>query len=821
MVNRIAAGEIIIAPANALKEMLENSIDAGSTAIDILVKDGGLKLLQISDNGSGIEKDDLAILCQRFTTSKLRDFEDLSKLTTYGFRGEALSSISHIAHLTVTTKTRDSPCAWKVAYNDGKPTTDAPAPVAGKNGTLLVVEDLFFNIPSRRRAFKSPAEEFGRVLDVIGRYAIHCTQASFSCKKYGDLHPSLIVSSSTAATSSKSKAPEVDRIRQVYGSAIANELVEVNIPAKPEYGFLGGKGQITGANYSTKKSTPPVFFINHRSVASDPLRRALLQGVYARHLPRGGHAFVYLALDFDPRNLDVNVHPTKREVRFLYDEEIIEHICQVVQEVLASQGSSRTFQTQTILATSGISASSIGGSSGIAFSMDKRAKSALGEGSSGAGNFAMAGSQDYRDNSAPFSQPQKKQYEYKMVRTDAHQQTLPTMFREAFHNNVVKKKTTSKAVVVDEDDFELEEESSFGIPTRPASKSGEDVRPSGSDDNHIPTNQLTQSRKRSYSGNVLQYVDRPRADVRLRSVRELKKELEEHVHNGLTQVLAEHTYIGVVDYRRRLAAFQHKVKVYIVDYGTLSQAIFYQSALAEFSNLGTVTLHGETENNDEEKEEDIGELGIKVADVLDREDSQYDESQITALWQMREMIEEYFSIRFATEEEVEADSQEGAESVPPSQAESQEKGEANGEEDGESPVDEFWRSRIVTLPMILKGYAPPIAKLPIFLDRLLTQITYNDEKECFRGILQELARFYAPEPILDGNEEELADSEYTEEEKKEAAEFRAQRREAIADSLEHYIFPAVKHRLLAPRGLMKDVVEIANLPGLYKVFERC
>ncbi|KAF9945531.1 DNA mismatch repair protein, partial [Modicella reniformis] len=136
VVNKIAA-------ANALKELIENSLDAKSTSIQILVKDGGLKLLQIQDNGHGIKVEDMAIVCERFTTSKLRTFQDLSTMSTYGFRGEALASISHVAHVTITTKTKNSVCAYKASYSDGvivpvKPgATAVPKPCAGNDGTQI------------------------------------------------------------------------------------------------------------------------------------------------------------------------------------------------------------------------------------------------------------------------------------------------------------------------------------------------------------------------------------------------------------------------------------------------------------------------------------------------------------------------------------------------------------------------------------------------------------------------------------------------------------------------------------------------------------
>ncbi|CAG8525033.1 2781_t:CDS:10 [Paraglomus occultum] len=342
VINRIAAGEIIRRPSNALKELLENSLDAGATNIQILVKDGGLKLLQIQDNGHGIRKEDMAIVCERFTTSKIETFEDLSRISTYGFRGEALASITHVAHVTITTKTADSSCAYRAHYADSKlvppkPGVSAePKPCAGNIGSLITVEDLFYNAPTRREALKNTSEEYKRILDVVNRYAIYNAGISFTCKKQG---------SNIADVSTLANASTLDNIRQIYGSSTASELLELKKDV--ESLDLKVKGYVSNANYNVKKMAF-LLFINHRAVESLALKKTI-ESIYANFLPKGTHPFIYISLEMKPQNIDVNVHTTKREVHFLYEDEIIAAIGDVIHERLAGADTSRSFLTQTLL----------------------------------------------------------------------------------------------------------------------------------------------------------------------------------------------------------------------------------------------------------------------------------------------------------------------------------------------------------------------------------------------------------------------------------------------------------------------------------------
>lgn len=349
VVNRIAAGEIIHRPANALKEMIENSLDAGAKMIRIQLRDGGLKMLQVQDDGNGVAYNDLPLLCQRFATSKLRTFSDLQNMTTFGFRGEALASISYVsANMNVVSRTKDSEIAFKASYANGtlvpvKPGQSSdPKPCAGSQGTFITAEDLFFNVPQRKRALKSASDEYAMALDVVSKYAVHYggRGVGFSCKKAASAMVDLSVPSSINTST-------LDAIGAVYGSKVSKELIELQQFSNTTYGTQV-RGYISSPNWNARRSVF-LLFINNRLVDSPALRRAVL-ALYSNVLPKGHHPWVYLDLHIEESNVDVNVHPTKREVHFLHEEDIIEEICTKMQDTLTMANNTRTFaMTQSVL----------------------------------------------------------------------------------------------------------------------------------------------------------------------------------------------------------------------------------------------------------------------------------------------------------------------------------------------------------------------------------------------------------------------------------------------------------------------------------------
>lgn len=337
VINRIAAGEVIQRPVSAVKELVENSLDASSTSINVAVKDGGLKLIQVSDDGHGIRYEDLPILCERHTTSKLSNFEDLQCIKSMGFRGEALASMTYVGHVTVTTITRGQLHGYRVSYRDGVMEHE-PKACAAVKGTQIMVENLFYNMIARRKTLQSSSDDYTKIVDLLSRFAIHHINVSFSCRKHGaaraDVH--------STATSSR-----LDAIKSVYGVSVARNLIKIEASDNdPSSSIFTMKGFISNSNYVAKKITM-VLFINDRLVDCAALKRAI-EIVYAATLPKASKPFIYMSILLPPEHVDVNVHPTKKEVSLLNQEVIIEKLQSLIESKLRCTNDSRTFQEQTL-----------------------------------------------------------------------------------------------------------------------------------------------------------------------------------------------------------------------------------------------------------------------------------------------------------------------------------------------------------------------------------------------------------------------------------------------------------------------------------------
>nr|XP_004662111.2 DNA mismatch repair protein Mlh1 isoform X2 [Jaculus jaculus] len=737
VVNRIAAGEVIQRPANAIKEMIENCLDAKSTSIQVVVKEGGLKLIQIQDNGTGIRKEDLEIVCERFTTSKLQTFEDLASISTYGFRGEALASISHVAHVTITTKTADGKCAYRASYSDGK-LQAPPKPCAGNQGTQISVEDLFYNIPTRRKALKNPSEEYGKILEVVGRYSIHNSGISFSVKKQGE---------TVADIRTFPSATTVDNIRSIFGNAVSRELIEVGCEDKTLAFKMNG--YISNANYSVKKCIF-LLFINHRLVESSAMKKAI-ETVYAAYLPKNTHPFLYFSLEISPQNVDVNVHPTKHEVHFLHEESILERVQQHVEAKLLGSNSSRMYFTQTLLP-------------GLAGPSGELAKPTTGVASS-----STCGSGD-------------KVYAYQMVRTDSREQKL-----DAFLQPVSKTLPSQPQTPVPGDSMEgsggearQQDEEMLELPD-PAEVAAESWSPEGPGvQGASETVQKAAPRKRHREDSDVEMMenDSPkemtaachprRRIINLTSVLSLQEEINERGHETLREMLRNHSFVGCVNPQWALA--QHQTKLYLLNTTKLSEELFYQILIYDFANFGVLRLS---------EPAPLFDLAMLALDSPESGWTEEDgpkeglaEYIVEFLKKKAEMLADYFSLE----------------------------------------IDE--EGNLIGLPLLIDNYVPPLEGLPIFILRLATEVNWDEEKECFESLSKECAMFYSirkqymsEESVLSGQQGEAPGSTAN----------------PWKWTVEHVIYKAFRSHLLPPKRFTEDgnVLQLANLPDLYKVFERC
>ncbi|EGG95337.1 DNA mismatch repair protein MutL [gamma proteobacterium IMCC1989] len=302
LANQIAAGEVVERPASVIKEMLENSLDAGASRIDIDIENGGIKTMRIRDNGHGIDQDDLALALSRHATSKIYVLDDLEAVGTLGFRGEALASVSSVSRLTLTSSVNDSAQGW-AAKAEGQEMSTELTPAPHQQGTTVEVRDLFFNTPARRKFLRTEKTEFNRIEEVVKRLALANFDVTFELR-----HNQRTIHSLRAGTS---EAEKNRRVAQICGPAFMENALTVDI----ERSGLRLWGWVALPTFSRSQADLQHFYVNGRAIKDRLVSHAVKQA-YSDVLYHGRHPAFVLYLEIDPATVDVNVHPTKHEVRF-------------------------------------------------------------------------------------------------------------------------------------------------------------------------------------------------------------------------------------------------------------------------------------------------------------------------------------------------------------------------------------------------------------------------------------------------------------------------------------------------------------------------
>lgn len=317
LINQIAAGEVVERPASALKEILENSVDAGAKKITVQLQQGGVKQIRVIDDGTGIAKEELLLALTRHSTSKISTLEDLHKITSLGFRGEALASIAAVSRLTLASRQTGQSHAWQIQV-DGK-SVSQPEPSSLTSGTTLDVNDLYFNIPARRKFLKSEATELAHCDEVFKRIALSQAGIEFVLQHNGKVRRQLRAASSA------------QRIQSILGEEFGQTAAFVDERSTDIYLH----GMVALPAYARSSRDAQYFFVNNRFV-SDKLISHALREAYRDVLHLDKHPAFVLFLDIDPESVDVNVHPTKTEVRFRESRALHQFIFHAINKALAS-----------------------------------------------------------------------------------------------------------------------------------------------------------------------------------------------------------------------------------------------------------------------------------------------------------------------------------------------------------------------------------------------------------------------------------------------------------------------------------------------------
>ncbi|MFT7222959.1 MAG: DNA mismatch repair protein MutL [Cellvibrionaceae bacterium] len=321
LTNQIAAGEVVERPASVVKEILENSLDAGASRIEVDIEQGGIKLIRIRDNGGGIEKDELALALARHATSKIKNLDDLETVATLGFRGEALASVSAVSRLALSSNCQDDHSGW-LAKVEGREMVAELSPISHPKGTTVEVRDLFFNTPARRKFLRTEKTEFNRIDDAFKQLALSHFAVSFELR-----HNRRTIHNFRTADNATEKNR---RVAQICGPSFMENALTIDI----ERHGLRLSGWVALPTFSRSQADLQHFYVNGRAI-KDRLVSHAVRKAYSDVLYHGRHPAFVLYLELAPAMVDVNVHPTKHEVRFRDHRSVHDFIYSSLHHALA------------------------------------------------------------------------------------------------------------------------------------------------------------------------------------------------------------------------------------------------------------------------------------------------------------------------------------------------------------------------------------------------------------------------------------------------------------------------------------------------------
>jgi DNA mismatch repair protein MLH1 len=680
-----------------------------SSCISIHVESGNK--LTISDDGCGIRPVDLGLAATRFATSKLKQLTDFDSLTTFGFRGEALASVSLVSRLSICSRIPENPVGYVQNYNDGVPVLEKVKPQARSVGTTVIVKDLFYNLPHRQRS--NEREEYQRVLSVVQAYAVHyaCQQVQFVCrhKSKVDLNTTTLVDDTPSEREEYSTVNTERVLKHVYGSQL--QFTSFDCKQQDEQ---SSSSECTYSCHGMISTTPPkkttlILFCNDRLVECPPLKKLVNEVI---KVP----CICYIAIRLPPTQVDVNVHPTKKHVTMLHQDEVLNGIQTALQELVQNQPQSFASASVQVIKNP--------------YNKTKKRKAESQQ--------SVSGTDENRSRPKPLSTATRTVAPNALVRTT---RSAPAGAIEPFLvkasasvDNQGNKKTHVASCPLSDLSIPGAFAKQCTCPLVNAS-SNRMVRPK----RIIPT-------KCTYSS--------------IQSLREkLWKHSSKYAH--VKNMLREAVWVGHVPQSRQ-SLIQVGVELWMWNWRDLGQQLFYQLALLQFGGLRAATLKGRVdvtkimafameleEGNDDDNADIIKDSDANSISSNKSTNWELATQATTCLMERAEMLDEYFSIRLV--------------------------------KDGDDVYLE-------ALPILLNGYEPSPAGLAVFLLRLATEVNWNDEKPCFRGICRELGHYYS---VVEQGK-----------------------------SVQHMLFPAISCLLSPTPRVEASMRKLTVLSNLYKAFDR-